>query len=156
MVQQAVNLALNIKNLLYDNWTLEDQLEAESINWYSFEPTRNEIRNKPLSIVVTFQSGIGTTTSKAVEQMQDQHKIDVYMALRNLEGDDPRLQAEANRMKIKDEILRIIHDNQVATSGIKFNKYTRSARNDETESTDEAWYLHEILFIQAEWYHTES
>ena len=156
MSQQAFNLALNIKDLLYDNWTLEDQLEKTKFTWFSYEPTRNEIREKPFVIGVTFQSGQGDPTCKAVSQMKDLIKIDIYVALRNLEGEKTRITAENNRMLVKDMILGIIHDNQTAITGLKFGKYIRSARTDEVESTNEQWYLHEVMFLQGEWYHTSS
>lgn len=154
MSQQAFNLASNIKDLLLDNWTLEDQLEKTKFTWFAYEPTRKEIREKPLVVGVTFQSGTGEPTCRAVSQMKDLIKIDVYMSLRNLEGEKTRETAEANRMIVKDMILKIIHDNQTSISGLRFGKYTRSARIDEVESDVEQWYLHEIIFIQAEWYHT--
>ena len=156
MSQQATDLQVAIKDILFDNWALEDKLEKNKITWFSYKPTTKQFREEKITIAVSFESGTGNPTSKAVSQMQDTHKIDVYMPLPSLEGDTERVQAEANRMTIKDQILKIIHDNQTGISGVKFGKYTRSARNDEVESSEDSWFLHEILFIQAEWYHTES
>jgi len=156
MSQQAVDLALNIKDLLYDNWELEDQLENTKFKWFSYEPTRIEVREQPMSISIVYQSGTGTPVSKAVSQMADVLKIDIYMAIKNGENEKVRLKSEANRMLVKDQILKIIHDNQTGITGVKFGKYVRGTRNDETENGDKQWFLHEILFIQASWYHTES
>jgi len=156
MSQQAVNLALNIKDILRNNWTLKDQLEKTKITWFSYLPTRKEIRELPLSIAVTFESGTGNPTSLAVSQMADVIKIDFYLSMRNLEGEKTRLIGESNRMLVKNEILKLIHDNQVTVTGIKFNKYIRSARSDEVDSDDTQWFLHEILFVSANWYHTET
>lgn len=156
MSQQAVDIALNIKDLLYENWALEDHLEKTKFKWFSYEPTRVEVREQPMSISVVYQSGTGEPKSLSVSQMADVIKIDVYMSIKNGENEKVRLQKEANRMLIKNEILKLIHDNQTSITGVKFGKYTRSTRNDETENGDKQWYLHEILFIQAGWYHTES
>lgn len=154
--QQAVDLALSVNTLLQNNWSLGDELDKKKFEWFSFEPTRTEIREKPLVIAVTFESGTGEPTSLAVSQMKDLLKIDVFLSLRNLEGNKQREKREELRMIVKNEILAIIHDNQTETTGIKFSKYVRSVRSDEVESADDQWYLHEILFIQAGWYHTES
>ena len=156
MSQQAVNLVKNTLDLLQDNWTLEDQLSKKEITWFPFEPTRKEIREKPLVITGVFLSGTGDPSSKAVYQMTDVLRLDVYISMRNLEGEDTREKSEDNRMLLKDEIIRIIHDNQTAISGVKFGRYQRSARQDEVDSSDEQWYLHEILYIQAEWFQVES
>lgn len=153
-MSQVTDLALTIQQFLYNNWSLEDLLENNKITWFSYEPTRIEIREKPLVISVTYQSGTGDPTCKAISQMKDQIKIDIYLWLRNLEGDTTRIQGEANRVTLKNEILKLIHDNQTAISGVKFGKYVRSARSDEVEG--EQWYLHEIIYIQTEWYHTSS
>ena len=136
-----------------DNWTLDDELKKTEITWYSYEPTRIEIREKPLSISVTYIGGSGETKCQAVSQIKDQHKIDIYLSLRNLEGNKERLTAESKRMLIKDHIMQIIHDNQLLLTGVKFSKYIRSARSDEVDSEIPQWYLHETLFCQAEWFH---
>lgn len=156
MVQQAVNLALNIQDHLKDNWSLKDELAKDKFTWWSFEPTRKEVRETSMAIVVAYQSGTGEPKSLAVSQMSDVVKIDIWQSIRNGEGEDERLKSEELRMIIKNEILKIIHDDQIAIPGIKFGNYSRSARSDETEDGDKQWYLHEILFIQASWYHTES
>lgn len=157
MVQQAVNLALNIQDNLKNNWTLKDELATDKFEWHSYEPTRHDITNKKMSIVVVYQSGTGEPKSLAVAQMKDVLKIDIWIALKNESGQKQRLKVEELRMIVKDEILRIIHDDQLTIPGIKFSNYSRSARSDEVEEgVDKEWYLHEILFIQAGWYHTES
>jgi hypothetical protein len=156
MTQQSVDLALNIRDLLYDNWELEDHLEKTKFKWFSYEPTRIEVRELPMSISIVYQSGTGTPISKAVSQMADVLKIDIWMAIKNGENEKVRIISEANRMLVKDQIFKIIHDNQTGITGVKFGKYIRGIRNDETENGDKQWFLHEILFIQASWYHTES
>lgn len=154
MTQQLTDVALAIKTLIFDNWGLEDNLSKNEIEWFSYKPTSTEIRQKPITISVEYQSGTGSTTCKAVDQIKDLVKIDVWYAMRNLEGAKPREIAESNRILMKDQIVQIIKSNQTSLSGVKFSKTIRSARADEVESDNEQWYLHETLFIQAEWYLT--
>lgn len=156
MTQQYLDLALSVINVLKDNWNLEDDLDEHKIKWYSYVPTAIEIRENKLSISVVFTEGSGTTTSKAITQMKDILKIDIFLALHNLEGSDRRAKGELERMLIKDKVVQLIHDKQILISGVKFGKYTRSARSDEVDSADEKWFLHETIYIQCEWYQTKT
>lgn len=151
---QLTDLSLAVMTILFDNWSLENKLSKNEIKWYSYQPTRTEVREKPISISVEYQSGTSEATSKAIDQVKDLIKIDIFYSLRNLEGEKPRETEEINRMLIKDQIYSIIHTNQTAVTGVKFSKVVRTARSDEVDSQLEQWFLHEILFIQAEWYHT--
>ena len=119
-------------------------------------PTAIEVREHLISIGITYVSGSGNMSSQKVMQMQDVLKIDIYMVLRNLSGATERALVEADRMLIKDKIIQLIHDNQLGITGVKFGKYSRSARSDEVDSVDEKWVLHESVFIQCEWYQTKS
>lgn len=156
MSQQAVDTALSVKNMLFDNWNLTDKLDKLEIKWYSYIPTSIEIRENKISLSIVFTEGSGKSTSQAISQIKDVLKIDLFIALRNLEGNEKRATGESNRMIIKDKIMQLIHDNQTAISGVKFGQYARSARSDEVDSSDEKWYLHETIYIQAEWYHTKT
>lgn len=151
---QLTDLALATMTVLFNGWALENQLDKTKIKWYAYEPTRIEIREQPISISVVYQSGTSESTSKAIDQVKDLLKIDVFVSLKNLEGDKARATGEINRMLIKDQIYELIHSNQTAVTGVKFSKVVRTARSDEVDSPIEQWFLHEILFIQAEWYHT--
>ena len=156
MVQQVLDLALNTKTLLYTNWDLGTNLVKTLITWFPYMPTAIEVREHLISIGITYVSGSGNMSSQKVMQMQDVLKIDIYMVLRNLSGATERALVEADRMLIKDKIIQLIHDNQLGITGVKFGKYSRSARSDEVDSVDEKWVLHESVFIQCEWYQTKS
>lgn len=156
MTQQAIDLSASIKTLLFDEWALENDLDRNKIKWYGYTPTGAQIRNETVSISVSFLEGSAEQNSKAIINIKDTHKIDVYLFIKNLEGEEERETAELKRMLVKDQILKITHDNQTAITGMKFGKYTRSARSDEIESNDQGWFLHEIVYISASWYHTES
>lgn len=156
MTQQALDLTQSIINTLKDNWNLEDDLEVHKIKWYGYVPTAIEIRENKLSISIVFTEGSGTSTSKAITQMKDILKIDIFLAMRNLEGSAMREKGELERMLMKDKIIQLIHDKQTLISGVKFGKYSRSARSDEVDSLDEKWFLHESIYIQCEWYHTKT
>ena len=156
MTQQALDLASSIKTILFDEWALKNDLSRNNIKWYGYTPTPAQIRNETLSISVTFLEGSAEQNSKAIVNMRDTHKIDFYIFLKNLEGQEEREKGELKRMLVKDQIISIIHDNQTAITGMKFGKYTRSARSDEVDSKDQGWFLHEIIYLSASWYHTES
>ena len=156
MSQQVVNFAENLKNLLKDNWSLKDQLDKNQINWYSYLVDRKTINKYPIVIMAVEDSAtLPRKRSLKIAPVNTLLKLDVFIQISHNPNDKERMQWEDNRTTIKNEIMKLIHDNQTGIAGLKFSQFSRFLRADEVDLPGK-WFLHESIFILGEWYHTSS
>lgn len=154
MSQQVTNFPEAIKTLLYDNWTLKDELVKTKISWASYKVKPNLLTNNPITITVEEVSGVGAAQSPKFTKIDTLFKIDLYMKFKPEEKDEIRIQNENTRALMKDMIMKIIHDNQTGIIGIKIATFGRFLNADEVEQGPTI--LHSTIFIVGQWWHSKS
>jgi len=159
MTNELVNIAKNVRDVIFDNWNLEGRLEKEKIDFLSFDIKDKLIFNKPITITITNPSGTnprdGNKNSQKIRYMEDLIKIDIWLKLEAELGEKERLVFEKMRTDMKSKIFDIIHDKQKNITGIKFGNFSRWQNLDELNEPGRL-FLHTIIWIEAEWYHTST
>ncbi len=151
---QVINFAKNIKDLLYDNWSLTDELDRKKFYWSGSMIPPKIRAEKPLTIEVTNPTGDGFPQSSFHTKIHDLFKIDLWMKLI-----DPTALAyfekrDTDRALVKNEIMKIIHDNQNAITGLKIGVFGRFLTQDEMEKAP--FWFHNTVYVRGEWFHKKS
>lgn len=154
MSQQAINFADKIKITIFNNWDLKDELLRTKIFWASYKVKPNIIEDQPYAITIEEISGLGTPQSLKHTKFDTLFKIDFWVKIKPDESDENRIKAENTRALMKDKIMKIIHDNQTAITGIKIATFGRMQTLDEVEESPT--HLHNTIFISGQWWHIKG
>lgn len=156
MSQQIVNFAENIKEIIFENWTLKGRNDRLKFFWAGYKIQRIVFKNKKRLIEVTQESGTGDPKSPARTKLDFLFKLDIWMKLTDSTVKDAaRVEQENDRALIKDEILKIIHNNQTTITGLKIATLTKFLDPDELDKPGEYW-LHSSIFLTGQLFHAKT
>ncbi|GEM_PF-5872956 len=157
MSQQITNFAEAIKELLYENWTLKDRNDKLRFFWAGYKIDKNLFKNKKRFIEVTTVSSAPETKTLGLTKLDNLFKIDLWIKVQ--EGDaknhDARVQLENDRALCKDQILKLIHDNQTAITGMEIGTFGNMLDPDDMETMGDKW-LHSVMHVIGQIHHRKS
>lgn len=152
---QVQNVSQTIADMLFTKWGLDDpaELKKDKIDFtaFSYHPDQRFKQGKEIVIEIDNPSGTADPRTPSLTMIQDLFKLDVWIKLKD-SSREARIRAENNRALIKDQILKIIHDNQTSISGIDIGTFGRFLKQDELENN----ILHNTVFVVGEWRHKLS
>lgn len=153
-MSQIVNVGKNIKDLLFDNWDFTDELDRKKIIW-SGNAIPPKLRAKDNMIIeVSMTDGVGNPQSLFHTQLLDLYGIHYWKKLTDPQSLEQLEKENTNRALVINQIMKLIHDNQTAITGIKIGTFARSRTADEFDSAP--FWLHTVIFVRAELYHTKT
>jgi hypothetical protein len=152
---QVQNVPQTIADTLFNKWGLDDpaELKKDKIDFaaFSYHPDQRFKQGKDIVIEIDNPSGTADPRTLSLTMIQDLFKLDVWIKLKD-SSREARIRAENNRALIKDQILKIIHDNQTSIIGIDIGTFGRFLKQDELENN----ILHNTIFVVGEWRHKQS
>lgn len=153
-MSQVVNVSKNIKDLLFDNWSLKDELDRKKFIWVG-NAIPQSLRQKHVKIIeVSDTEGTANPQSPFHTQILDLYKIDLWWKLTDPQSIEKFEGFNTDRKLIVNEIMKIIDDNKTAITGLKIGNFARFRTADELDKAP--FWLHNSIFVKGEWYHTKT